>query len=41
VALGCLQILLHPIWGSAVYPATMFTTAPLDTLLKAIEAANQ
>lgn len=24
----CCKILLHPQWGSAVYPATIFTTAP-------------
>ena len=22
------QVLLHPLWGAAVYPATLFTTAP-------------
>lgn len=25
---GFCKILLHPKWGSAVYPASMFTTAP-------------
>ena len=25
---GCCKILLHPSWSSAVYPATIFTTAP-------------
>lgn len=25
---GCCKVLLHPLWGSAVYPATLFTTAP-------------
>ena len=24
---GCCKVLLHPAWGSAVYPATIFTTA--------------
>lgn len=38
--LACVQILLHPKWGSAVYPATMFTTAPLDLLKAAIDAAS-
>ena len=27
---GCCKVLLHPSWGSGVYPATMFTTAPRD-----------
>ena len=26
---GCCKVLLHPAWGSAVYPATVFTTAPV------------
>ena len=25
---GCCKVLLHPQWGSAVYPATLFTKAP-------------
>jgi hypothetical protein len=25
---GCCKVLLHPKWGSGVYPATMFTSAP-------------
>jgi len=25
---GCCKVLLHPLWGSAVYPASIFTTAP-------------
>jgi hypothetical protein len=29
---GC-SILLHPAWGSGVYPATVFTTAPLPDVL--------
>lgn len=35
------QILLHPKWGSAVYPASLFTKAPLDSLLAAIRQAEQ
>lgn len=31
-----LQIVLHPRWGSAVYPASLFTKAPLSVLLDAI-----
>eukprot|EP00199_Chlamydomonas_sp_CCMP681_P003017 CAMPEP_0119107446 /NCGR_PEP_ID=MMETSP1180-20130426/10186_1 /TAXON_ID=3052 ORGANISM="Chlamydomonas cf sp, Strain CCMP681" /NCGR_SAMPLE_ID=MMETSP1180 /ASSEMBLY_ACC=CAM_ASM_000741 /LENGTH=167 /DNA_ID=CAMNT_0007092933 /DNA_START=49 /DNA_END=552 /DNA_ORIENTATION=+ len=33
---GCCKILLHPKWGSAVYPASMFTTAPLEVLMAAV-----
>ncbi|KAF9923699.1 hypothetical protein FBU30_006230 [Linnemannia zychae] len=38
---GCCKILLHPIWGSKIYPATFFTTAPIDVLVKAIEQVEQ
>ena len=31
------QIVLHPRWGSAVYPATLFAKAPLQLLLEAIK----
>ncbi|MEW5302027.1 MAG: hypothetical protein WDW38_008656 [Sanguina aurantia] len=34
---GCCKVLLHPVWGTSVYPASMFTTAPLELLAKAIE----
>ena len=27
---GCCKVLLHPKWGSAVYPASVFTNAPVD-----------
>lgn len=37
---GC-TILLHPEWRSSVYPATVFTTAPQDAVLKALHAMNQ
>ena len=29
---GCCKILLHPSWSSAVYPASIFTTAPADLI---------
>jgi len=29
---GCCKVLLHPVWGSGVYPASMFTTAPRDVV---------
>ena len=38
--LPSLQVLLHPQWGSAVYPATMFTCAPLESLQAAIKQAE-
>ena len=28
--------MLHPKWGSGVYPATIFTTAPLHVLLPSV-----
>lgn len=37
---GCCKILLHPEWGSYVYPASMFTTAPIAAVKAAIEAAT-
>lgn len=38
--LNDLQIVLHPRWGSAVYPATLFTKAPLAQLVEAIKEAE-
>lgn len=35
---GC-RVLLHPSWGSAVYPASLFTKAPLPALVPAMEEA--
>lgn len=37
---GC-TILLHPKWRSAVYPASFFTTAPVEVLLDALERFNR
>eukprot|EP00245_Coleochaete_scutata_P002668 TRINITY_DN13625_c0_g1_i2.p1 TRINITY_DN13625_c0_g1~~TRINITY_DN13625_c0_g1_i2.p1 ORF type:complete len:181 (+),score=38.00 TRINITY_DN13625_c0_g1_i2:110-652(+) len=37
---GCCKVVLHPRWGSSVYPATMFTKAPLDALLETIAAVD-
>jgi hypothetical protein len=34
---GCCKVLLHPLWGSAVYPATLFTTAPKDTVTEILD----
>ena len=36
---GPCHILLHPRWGSACYPATLFTTAPRETALAALQEA--
>ncbi|KAJ8602962.1 hypothetical protein CTAYLR_001563 [Chrysophaeum taylorii] len=35
---GPCKILLHPKWGSAVYPATCFTTAPQDVVTAVLGA---
>ena len=35
---GC-RVLLHPQWGTAVYPATLFARAPPAALREAMEAA--
>jgi hypothetical protein len=35
---GC-RLLLHPRWGAAVYPATLFARAPLDEVLAALHEA--
>lgn len=37
---GCCKIILHPKWGSSVYPASFFTKAPLDELENAIHHAE-
>ena len=37
---NCCKILLHPQWGSAVYPATMFTNAPSELVSETIVAAG-
>lgn len=38
---GMCKVLLHPRWGSAVYPATAFTDAPLPQVEAAIEVASR
>ena len=30
-------MVLHPKWGSSIYPSTMFTKAPLEDLMQAIK----
>jgi hypothetical protein len=34
---GMCRVLLHPLWGSAVYPASCFTTAPIDVVTRALQ----
>eukprot|EP00854_Cymbomonas_tetramitiformis_P005610 gene5610-6795_t len=36
-AVGIMQVVLHPKWGSSVYPSSMFAKAPLEELLAAIK----
>ena len=31
------QVLIHPRWGTSVYPATLFTKAPVTVLRKIIQ----
>lgn len=31
------QVVLHPRWGSAVYPASLFARAPLEAVQRAIQ----
>ena len=38
---GCCKVVLHPQWGSAVYPASLFTKAPLDALRAAVADAER
>jgi hypothetical protein len=33
------QVILHPKWGSSVYPASLFAKAPLEVLTAAIDEA--
>jgi hypothetical protein len=35
---GCCKVLLHPVWGSAVYPATIFTDAPASVVSALLDA---
>jgi len=34
---GCCKVVLHPKWGSFIYPASFFTTAPESEIKKAID----
>ncbi|RUS26686.1 hypothetical protein BC938DRAFT_484259, partial [Jimgerdemannia flammicorona] len=33
---GCCHVLLHPSWGSSIYPATLFTSADPETFARVV-----
>ena len=37
---GCCKIVLHPRWGSNVYPASMFAKAPPEAVAAALQRAE-
>ncbi len=37
---GCCKVVLHPRWGAAVYPATLFARAPAEAVVAAVVAAE-
>ncbi|KAJ3084874.1 hypothetical protein HDU99_000001 [Rhizoclosmatium hyalinum] len=38
---GCCRIISHPVWGTRNYPATLFTTCPVDLLAVVLEDSYQ
>ena len=38
---NCCKILLHPRWGSAVYPASMFTNAPSEIVVQVVNNSKK
>lgn len=38
---GCCKVVLHPKWGTSVYPATLFARAPREAVEAAIRGAEQ
>lgn len=38
---GCCKVVLHPKWGSSVYPATLFAKAPLEAVTAAIHEVTE
>jgi len=40
-SVGFCSLINHPIWGTACYPASIFTTAPIKIVEKAIETVNK
>lgn len=37
---GMCKILIHPSWGAAVYPASLFTNAPYDVVHQVIMSSS-
>lgn len=37
---GFCKVLTHPVWGTAVYPATIFTCAPRPWILQLLQEAH-
>jgi hypothetical protein len=38
---GCCKIVMHPKWGSSVYPASLFAIAPEDEVRDALRIAAE
>ena len=38
---GCCKVILHPKWGSSVYPASLFAKAPLEEVAAAVASAEK
>ena len=38
---GCCKVVLHPKWGTSIYPASVFTKAPKEELAAAIANAEK
>ena len=36
-----LQVVLHPQWGSSVYPASLFAKAPLEAVQQAVRQTEE
>lgn len=34
---GCCKVVLHPQWGSAVYPASLMTKAPAEVTIRVLQ----
>lgn len=40
VPVGCCKVINHPQWGTRNYPATLFTTAPVEVLNRVLDEIN-
>lgn len=38
---GCCKVVLHPKWGTSVYPATLFARAPAEAVDEAVRLAEE